>query len=130
LTLDEYAQKLCITKFSIRDALQKIKKIKYKEYKNNKRPPSSRVGVQKQKKHNIMFFQNQTCLVFVGENKKIQKKIENSKTMCNNRVFESLITMVVCNNPEFGCLVHRGYISIRVFYFLGVTMVVEFGTQS
>jgi hypothetical protein len=49
--------------------------------------------------------------------------------MCDNRVFEALITMVVCNNREFDCLVHRGYISIRVFQFWA-TMVVEFDTQN
>ncbi len=54
--------------------------------------------------------------VFVGENENFQKRLR-TKTMCDNRVFESLITMVVCNNREFDCLVHRGYVSIRVFNF-------------
>ncbi len=61
--------------------------------------------------------------VFVRENKIFKKRLR-TKTICNNRVFESLITVVVCNTSEFDCLIHRGYISIRVYYFW-VTMVVD-----
>jgi len=80
---------------------------------------NSRVGFQKKKKKQHNVFPKPNMFVFVGENKKIQKRLR-TKTICNNRVFGSLIiTMVVCNNREFDCLIHRGFISIRVFLFLG-----------
>jgi len=58
------------TKFSNFDAYKKIK-IKIQEYKNNKssRLLSSRVGVQKLKKHKHNVFPKPNMFVFVRENK-------------------------------------------------------------
>jgi len=56
---------------------------------------NKRFGLKKKKKNNIMFFQNQTCLFLFEKTKKFTKRLR-TKTICNNRVFESLIiTMVV-----------------------------------